>query len=202
MAFERKAGPAQSVMIVGAVPNPPPKIPDDMKKRFPVWDQYQQAMETWWSQFSGLLQRDLEQIKTQFTADESKATTDLAALQASITNLTNQISALAGGPTLNSQVASLMAQVAALVANLAAHILATKAHGTIGDIVGTVDTQALESKSIGLNTPGYGRFSVVMESNVIPLGQTVDVPAGYTMFVGDPFEVDGTLNIAGTLAAV
>lgn len=84
MAFQRKPGPAQTIAIVGQIPQPP-KLPEQMVDRFPELKAYQDAMTSWWDRFSDKLQRDLDQISTQFDADQTAIQTlqaQVAALQA------------------------------------------------------------------------------------------------------------------------
>lgn len=201
MAFERKPGPAVAISIIGQVPNPPPKVPPDMVKRFPSLQNYEEQVFEWWGRFCDMLQRDRGQIQTQFQTDEAAAKSNLTTIQQSLDVINTQLSTITGSG-FTTQFASLIAQVAAIVANLAMHISSTKVHGTTGDVVGDTDSQALENKSIGLNNPGYGRFTSLMLADVIPAGVTVAVPVGYTMLIGPAFEIGGTLKIEGTLVAV
>lgn len=202
MPFERKIGPAQSVSLTGQIPQPPPKIPPEMVRRFPDWEKYETQMEEWWGHFTDLLQRDRGQIQTQFQTDETLAKDNLASIQASLTALSNQLAAL-NTPSLSPQVASLTAQVAAIVAQLAMHILATVAHGTTGNIVGTSDRQNLDSKTIGSTVPGYGRFVAgAIGYNQISASVTVTVTVNDFLIMAGPVNVFGSLVVDGTLVAM
>lgn len=71
MAIARKPGPANSVALVGQIPSPPP-IPTEVLDRFRSMEVWQEQYERWWNRFGDLLQRDLDQIATQFDAVDAR----------------------------------------------------------------------------------------------------------------------------------
>jgi hypothetical protein len=86
----------------------------------------------------------------------------------------------------------------ALGDNWSAHISSKVVHGTTSNVVGLSDAQFLDNKTIGKTGPGYGRFTHVIQSNVIPLGDDLVVPVSHNMVNAGVYSVYGTLTVAGT----
>ncbi|MEO7520227.1 MAG: hypothetical protein ABIW79_00285 [Gemmatimonas sp.] len=204
MAFTRKPGPAQSINLVGAIPDPA-KIPVEISDRFGEFKTYQTEMDRWWDQFKTMLQRDIEQIRTQFAANQTTVSSWVSAIDTSLATIQTQIDELGGTPATGSiaaQILTLTEALNALTASLGLHVNASAAHGVISDIVGVNDAQTLNAKRIGTVTPGYGRFNPLQGVGRIAAGDTVTVGPGDYMVVAGPFTISGSLVIDGTFAAV
>lgn len=203
MPLVRKTSPAQSVALIGDIPDPP-DVPGDVIERFTSMEAYQRDAESWWTRFKTLLQRDLDQISTRFKTDETDSATALANLRVSLEALTvivNELVADESG-SIPAQIAALQASLATLTANIAAHIQATAAHGTASSIVGINDQQDLNYKRIGNTIPGYGRFNPLIGVGRILAGASVTVTTNDYMVVTGPYDISGSLVVDGSFAAV
>lgn len=198
MAIARKIGPAQSLALVGQIPVPP-KLPADFAAKFSGLDGWQEALDRWWDRFQDLLQRDLDQIGTQFAQDEASAATFQASTTAALATINQQLTAMQQLVASTSAITALTAQVQALATALAAHIAANVTHQTSTPIVGESDPQALERKTVGFVSAGYGRFWPSVGVQNIANGTTVTINGGEAITIAGPFDVYGQLNIDGTL---
>jgi hypothetical protein len=148
-----------------------------------------------------LLQRDLDQIATQFKTDELNLQTLIDGLNQQIAALTAQIAGIPGGGSggIAAQLAAIVANLAAVSSGLAAHIAATITHGTSSPIVGTQDAQDLDQKRIGLTGPRYGRAWPAVGVKSIPAGEVITLGVSDAIITAAPFMVYGQLIIDGTL---
>ena len=87
-------------------------------------------------------------------------------------------------------------------ADLYAHIAATVVHGTTSNVVGESDVQSLDNKTIGFTNPGYGRFTHVIQSNEIPVADTLYVPFFHNMVNAGTYSIAGTLIVDGVAAFI
>lgn len=199
MPFTRKASPAQVLSLTGQIPESPPKIPDEMLRRFPAWAEYQKALKEWWGRFTDMLQRDRDSIQTQFTTDETTART----LQTSVDALTAQVQTLSGQISgAGSVTAALQALVQTVSNQLIDHIASSVAHGVASDIVGETDTQSLDGKTIGADQPGYARLNPAVLLNGIPAGTFIEIGPADVLLAPSPFVISGTLKVAGSVIAL
>jgi hypothetical protein len=90
MALPHKPAPTPAVSLVGQVP-PLPVLPQEVLDRFPSLVEWQSEFKSWWDNFSEMWTRDRQSITTQFTADESAASSNLASLQKQIDALSARI---------------------------------------------------------------------------------------------------------------
>lgn len=205
MALTQKPGPAQSIALVGQLPEFPFRLPDEVKDRFPEMQQWETSAGDWWNRLSDLLQRDRSNIQSQFLADESAASVSAQSILASITTIQTQLAGLiagSGGTSLAAQVALLTQQLQNLLAALAAHIASDITHKTSSPIVGTQDAQDLDFKRIGLTAAGYGRFRPLVGMNYIGATESFTIGASDYMVVPSTFTVYGNLVVDGTLLVV
>lgn len=198
MPLPRKPGPAQSLALVGQIPNPP-EMPSAVTDRFPEMAAWQEAFDRWWNRFQDLLQRDLDQISTQFKKDEGSTQTSLKTIQDAIDTINIDLGSIIGKVPLPAQIAALTSQLANLTFALAAHIANTITHGTVGDIVGTTDRQDLDSKQIGRGISCYGRFWPLVGVNSIQGTENITLAFGDYILAPGPFFVYGQLVVDGTL---
>lgn len=204
MAFTQKPSRPDAVNLTGDYHEDFPAIPDDIKRRFPSAEDWQEGLSDWLIRFKASLVRDLEDLSgsisglsAQLAAGDPDLTAQLTAATAAITALTARVVALESAAAPSASPA-----ITGLTSSLAAHIAAHAAHGTLSDIVGKTDVQAVESKTIGLVAPGQGRFLSVINASSIPFGKTVVIQAGCNMVVGGTYAVAGTLVVEGTLSFV
>lgn len=97
---------------------------------------------------------------------------------------------------------NLQPQVSNLSAGLSEHIADTSAHGTDSNVVGVIDEQVLEKKTIGMSSPRAAKFTQITTQNTIAAGKTVTINAGENMVVGGPLTVNGVLVINGYLRVI
>ena len=151
-----------------------------------------------------MLQRERDQLSAAVNTDAIALASYRAATDATLATLSTQLTALASqlaalGDLTGTDFDGLESDVGELSALVQAHIASDRVHGTEWPVVGTKDEQALEKKSIGLESPRYGRFTSLMSRQSIAGGETVVIPAGYSAVIVGPFEVNGTLTVEGTL---
>lgn len=201
MALTRKPGPAQSISLIGQIPDVP-SVPARMQERFDELKAYSSSMVKWWDEFQRLLQRDLDNITAQFGRDEGIVTAGLAEIQTQLEALAAQIAALTTSAGQAAQIAALTQEVTTLGNELANHIAAAITHKTLSAIVGVSDQQALNKKTIGNVSPGPGRFQPLIVVASIPSTQSVTINAGESMVIAGEFSVSGSLIIDGSFAVV
>lgn len=202
MGFTQKSGPANALAIVGQIPQPPPKVPPEMIRRFPDWEAYDKGMQEWWGRFSDMFQRDRSQLQSLIQTDDAASKANTAIITAIQTSLADVLAQL-GTLTSSSPLAALVAQVAAIVSGLAQHIAATVVHGTASAVVGVTDAQNLERKNIGLTIPGYGRFlGGALGLRTIPVTTTLTVGPSDFLVTAGPLDIEGGLVVAGTLLSL
>lgn len=133
--------------------------------------------------------RDYDKAMRQFSA----ALCAFVASGIDLTDILNRLDALeAAGSVAPSD----------CCADLYAHIASTIVHGTISDVVGESDTQDLDNKTIGFSNPGYGRFTHVLQSNVIQFGDTLYVPLQHNMVNAGNYSIAGTLTVDGVASFI
>ena len=91
-----------------------------------------------------------------------------------------------------------LADLEACCEDFHAHIIAKIVHGTVSNVVGLSDVQFLDNKTIGKSGPGYGRFTHTLQSNLIPLGDALYIPANYNMVNAGVYNIVGSLSVDGT----
>lgn len=204
MAIPRKTSQAPAISLSGQWPQPP-RIPQKFIDRFEELEPLPTQVDQWWQQISLMLERDRQEILTKFASLESSTSASIQVLQEQVKALQQQVEAITGTDLggLAAQVAGLSSQVADLAGELAAHILANVAHGTATNIVGVMDEQPLDKKTIGGIVPRYGRFTAgAVGVKRILSTETITVGANDFLVVGGELQVSGQLVIEGTLVMV
>ena len=191
MALPNKPG---SVVLGQSANELPPfdvRFPGEVIERFPKLQETQRQLATYHELVKKVLTRLIdEQNRARATVQSTMAT-----LESVQTALAAQVNALAAVP--DAVVAPV--DLTPLLTALDAHIEATAAHGTVGDIVGTTDEQALEAKTIGFNYPRQGRFRSALNRSDVEITETLRIPSGYTHVVVGPFTVHGQLIVEGEM---
>lgn len=152
----------------------------------PGLSKFGQLLTAWRTEFERAL---VERLK-QFSAVELSQTAEEDA----------EVAAAGGIPAALEQLSvELNALIQQVNDALTAHIAATVVHGTTSAVVGINDEQTLESKTIGINQPRYGRFKHLIGGNRVDATETVTIPTESNMVVAGVFEIDGVLNVDGYL---
>lgn len=179
-----------------------PQMPDigAIAGRSPELAEYKRLLDTWWFDTRTALQRILDSIVAQNTdtsAFETATNKSIADLKTLISNTGASISALqAAIDKIQNQPTT---DITALKKTVEDHIAATQAHGTESPVVGQNDAESLDNKTIGLNGPGQGRFIAAMASQNISDGTAVKIPPGYSSVLAGPLNIDGLLQVEGTM---
>lgn len=201
----KKPQTPQRVTLSGEFPQNVPQIPADARDRFPSLAKWHEELDRWWFEFRSVMQRrdlELNDPSLKLESLESSTNASITSINEQLVSLSQQLAQIAGQGQLFVTPEQLAQAIQSLSAALSAHINSTTAHGTTSRIVGEMDEQPLERKTIGLIEPRYGRFSHLIGGSDIHFTESVVIPFGYYMVVGGPMTVNGSLHVEGTLAMV
>lgn len=204
--IEKKGPAVRTAVLSGTYPELPKFTNADGLKRTPGLAEWSDALKQWAADFEGMLMRERRDSTDPSRIDIAQLLDSLSgipdqveALQASVTTLAGDITDTSG---LQELVDNVSAALLVVQQTLNAHLVASIVHGTTSPVVGESDAQSLDRKRIGFALPGYGRFTALMSKSQISSNENVLIPLGYQMLVGNPFTVNGTLRIDGTLQAI
>lgn len=181
-AYATKFGPRTDSIRIDRLP----KLADLLKdsgKLSTTLAQWDNLMEAWRAR----LERQLQQPQQPTATVAAPTTTTTTA------TLSDSDKALLNGTK---------SDVDALQKALNDHIASKIVHGTVSNVVGVSDEQALNAKTIGEIADRNARFNHMLQRNSIPLGEDYTIPENFNMVVAGPFTVEGTLTIEGQFASV
>jgi hypothetical protein len=197
MAIPRKSPPNQVAVLNQNYPTDLPDLPKKALDIIPDLKPWKELLDKVWYDLITALQRDRNDLANPINASSNEITTiqnnldsAVAALRLAIQQLASQ-SSVDLGPVNDA--------IDAVESDLSDHIASHIVHGTESQVVGEDDEEFLESKTVGLNQPRYGRFRQLIGGNVVSAAENVEIPVNFNMVVAGDFLVDGTITVDGTL---
>lgn len=202
MALTRKPSRNRQTPSIHEIPATPPSPPRDVLERFPSMAKYHEEAANDRESMKLAINRAIETQQSDLNAINKQ----VSAMQASIASLQALIAELdvpeSGGSSVSNPAPDNSAQVNFIQSNLNDHIQSTVAHGAIGRVVGTLNEQNLEKKTIGFADPRQARFVMAMSHSRIASSEYVFIPEGYQSVIAGPLDVDGNLVVDGVLAVL
>lgn len=151
-----------------------------------------------WRIFREGLQRELDRIH-DLIRNVNNTSVDYSEEIDSIRQNLNQLNTTFQSLLQQFQINQNKAEDSSLLDALNSHMQSKTVHGISGEVVGTTDEQELDSKTIGLNEPSYGRFRALIGASAISATEKITIPTGYHMVVPGDYMIEGEMTIEGTL---